>query len=116
MGSTQLHEDARFVKSQSHSPKFTVGSLDMLDAAATLQVHSPTIMFVDANSGATEDLTLANPASDGSDEGLVKWIINSGGESIVLKNVATTTLKTIATAQGAMCMVINGAWVARLMT
>jgi hypothetical protein len=88
----------------------------MADAAATLPVESPTIMLVDANSAGTEDLTLANPESDGRHEGLVKIIVNNGGESIVLKNVATTTLKTIATAQAAFCMVLNGAWVARLMT
>jgi len=115
MPSVLNHEGGRFDKALSHLMKLTVGSLDMADAAATLPVESPSIMFVDANSAGTEDLTLADPTA-GEHEGLIKIIVNSGGESIVLKNVATTTLKTIATAQAAFCMVINGAWVARLMT
>lgn len=77
-------------------------TIDMADAAKTLVgaatgaagtvVVTANILLVDANSGATEDLTFAATCPKG-----LYFIKNTGGESIVVKNAAGSTIGTVAT-------------------
>lgn len=83
-----------------------VQTIDMADAQVALvrgtagagQVRLlGRILFVDANSGATEDLLL--PPEAGS-AGEVLFIVNTGGEDIVVKEDSdTTTIATISTTE-----------------
>lgn len=77
-------------------------TIDMADAAVELVygiaagagqvLITNSRLQVDANSGATEDLTIDTTAA-----GLVLCIQNTGGESIVLKTNGGSTIGTIAT-------------------
>lgn len=67
------------------------------------------VLFVDAESGATEDLLLP-PEADCN--GLVLFIRNTGGESIVVKEDGdSTTIVTIATGKSAIVACDGTAWV-----
>jgi hypothetical protein len=65
------------------------------------------VVFVDAESGATETLTL--PAEAGS-AGLVLHIFNTGGESITVADDAAATVVTVATAEGAVVACDGTSW------
>jgi len=89
--------------------------IDMSDAAVTLTLvpGTPTgtlmtsnILRVDANSGATEDLTLPPEA----DFVGMLVIINTGGESIVVKNDAAGTIDTVATTEFGIFFCDGTAW------
>lgn len=96
---------------------FKSQAIDMADAAHTLIVTGTAaaaqtriesnVLYVDANSSATEDLTLPAEASS---TGLLLFIYNSGGESIVVKSDAPATICTIATAKGAVLFCDGTTW------
>jgi hypothetical protein len=97
---------------------FKSQAIDMADAAHTLIVTGTAaaaqtriesnVLYVDPNSaGASEDLTLPAEASS---TGLLLFIYNSGGESIVVKSDAPATICTIATAKGAVLFCDGTTW------
>ncbi|MHA1574440.1 MAG: hypothetical protein ACTSX8_10650, partial [Alphaproteobacteria bacterium] len=66
------------------------------------------VMYVDAESGSTEDLELPPEASC---NGLVLFIVNTGGESIVVKDdAAGYTVVTIATGKAAIVCCDGTTW------
>lgn len=74
-------------------------TIDMADAEVALTIPTLTsnVLYVDANSGATEDLLLPPEAQS---DGLFLFIANTGGEAIVVKDDGdATTVGTIATAE-----------------
>lgn len=91
-------------------------TIDMDDAAVALvfgtagagevQITS-NILYVDANSGATEDLTLTPEATS---KGLILWLVNTGGESIVVKDDGGSTVATVATAKRATFVCDGTTW------
>jgi len=97
-----------------------VQAIDMADAAVALVVKGTAgagevliysnTLFVDANSGATEDLTLP-PEADFV--GLL-YVFNTGGESIVVKNDGGSTIKTVPTAKSAVFACNGTAWLGLL--
>lgn len=91
--------------------------IDMADAAVVLTRVPGTpagteltsnVLAVDANSGATEDLTLP-PEADCN--GLLLLINNTGGESIVVKNDGGSTIDTVATAEFGLFFCDGTNWV-----
>lgn len=96
---------------------FKQQAIDMADAAHTLIVTGTAasaqtriesnVLYVDANSSGTEDLTLPAEASS---TGLLLFIYNSGGESIVVKNDGAATICTIATVKGAVLFCDGTTW------
>jgi hypothetical protein len=96
---------------------FKSQAIDMADAAHTLIVTGTAasaqtkiesnVLYVDANSSGTEDLTLPAEASS---TGLLLFIYNSGGESIVVKSDAPATICTIATVKGAVLFCDGTTW------
>lgn len=99
----------------------TTQAIDMADAQVALVYGTAgagqvklvaDTLFVDANSGATEDLLLPVEASSA---GVVLDIFNTGGESIVVKEDSdTTTIVTIATAKSARVACNGTTWYAIL--
>lgn len=96
--------------------RMKVQTMDMADAAKTLTLipGAPTgvtltgnILYVDANSGTTENLLLP-PETDCT--GLVLFIMNTGGETINLQNDAGGALLTIATAEHAIVTCDGTTW------
>lgn len=95
----------------------TPQTIDMDDAqvALTLVPGTPTgteitsnILYVDANSGATEDLLLP-PEADAA--GLMLMIANTGGESIVIKEDGdSTTIHTLLTATNCILFCDGTTW------
>jgi len=65
------------------------------------------ILYVDANSGSTENLLLPHEADR---IGLVLWIANTGGESIVVQTDAGGTIDTILTAEIGIFMCDGTTW------
>ena len=96
---------------------FKQQAIDMADAAHTLIVTGTAasaqtriesnVLYVAANSSGTEDLTLPAEASS---TGLLLFIYNSGGESIVVKNDGAATICTIATVKGAVLFCDGTTW------
>jgi hypothetical protein len=93
-----------------------VQTLDMADAAVqfTMAPGSPTgtlmtgnILYVDANSGSTENLLLPYEADC---TGMMLMVINTGGETINLQNDAGGALLTIATAETAIIACDGTTW------
>jgi len=90
--------------------------IDMADAAVTLTrvPGTPTgttlasnVLRVDANSAGTENLLLP-PEADCN--GLMLIIVNTGGESIVVKDDASGAVDTVATAEFGMFFCDGTAW------
>lgn len=82
-------------------------AIDMADVAVTLVYGTAgagevkiltNLLFVDANSSGTEILTLPPVATS---SGVEIDVFNTGGESIVVKDVAAATIATVATGKGA---------------
>lgn len=96
---------------------FKQQAIDMADAAHTLIVTGTAasaqtkiesnVLYVDPNSSGTEDLTL--PAEAVS-TGLLLFIYNSGGESLVVKSDEPATICTIATTKGAVLFCDGVTW------
>lgn len=92
-------------------------TIDMADAQVALvygtagagQVKvTGTVLLVDANSGATEDLLLPAEATS---VGVIFFICNTGGEDIVVKEDSdTTTICTISTAESAFVACDGTTW------
>ncbi len=107
----------RFPKVQQFNPQI----IDMADAQVALVWGVPSagqkkivapLLFVDANSGGTEDLLL--PPEVESD-GVALDIFNTGGESIVVKEDSdTTTITTIPTGKSARVACNGTTWFALL--
>jgi hypothetical protein len=95
---SKLAADLTF--SLGHAPQ----TIDMADAAKSLigaataaantVVVTSNILLVDANSAGTEDLTFTATAPKG-----LYVIKNTGGESIIVKNPAGSTILTLITAR-----------------
>lgn len=85
----------------------TPQTIDMADAAKTLVgaatgtsghvLVTSNVLLVDANSGSTEDLTFASSCPRG-----LYFIKNTGGENIVVKNAAGSTIGTVATTKSGL--------------
>lgn len=98
-------------------PRHAVQTIDMADAQVALvygtagagQVKiTSSVLVVDANSGATEDLLLPAEATS---FGRVLFVSNSGGEDIVVKEDSdTTTIATISTAESAFFVCDGTTW------
>ena len=74
-----------------------VRTQDMADAGLTLTVSDASIQRLDANSSGTEIVLL--PAES---QGLEVWIVNTGGEDLVVKeDSSSTTIVTIASTEDA---------------
>tara|TARA_R110002020_G_scaffold2043_3_gene9398 strand:+ start:853 stop:1296 length:444 start_codon:yes stop_codon:yes gene_type:complete len=98
---------------------FKQQAIDMADAAHTLIVTGTAVgaqtriesnvLYVDANSSGTEILTLP---PEPSSTGLLLFLYNSGGESIVVKNDAGSpaTICTVATVKGAVLFCDGTTW------
>lgn len=93
-----------------------VTTIDMADAAHALVLGTAgagetkllgNIVFCDANSSGTEDLTLPTTASC---DGMMLFIANTGGESIVVKNTAAGTVVTIPTTKNAWLACDGTTW------
>lgn len=106
------------VKLNAGTLHFTNGqTIDMNDAqvALTLVPGTPTgtlltsnTLFVDANSGGTEDLLLPPEANC---NGLVLHIANTGGEDIIVKEDSdSTTIATVSTAESATVFCNGTTW------
>jgi len=102
---------------------FKQQAIDMADAAHTLIVTGTAVgaqtriesnvLYVDANSSGTEILTLP---PEPSSTGLLLFLYNSGGESIVVKNDAGSpaTICTVATVKGAVLFCDGTTWLSIL--
>jgi len=67
-----------------------------------------TVLYIDANSGATEDLELPHEADS---NGLVLIVKNTGGEDIVVKDDSgVTTICTISTTESAVLFCDGTTW------
>jgi hypothetical protein len=102
----------------------SVQTIDMASTQVTLVLEDPEetgelklvgqLLFVDANSNGTEDLVL--PAEDES-TGLWLIIVNTGGESIVVKNSADdATVVTVATTEISMVACDGTTWKGGMMS
>lgn len=99
----------------------TAQTIDMADAQVALVYGTAgagevkitsSVLFVDANSGATEDLLLPAEATS---SGVVIDVYNTGGESIVVKEDSdTTTIATVATTKSARFACNGTTWFAIL--
>lgn len=104
--------------------KIAAGVLHYVDAQAiamgdgavvlTLNPGSPTgtlvvsnLLYVDAESGATEDLALP-PEADAN--GLMLVIVNTGGETINITNDAAGAVLTLETANTSICVCDGTTW------
>lgn len=98
-------------------PRHAVQTIDMADAQVALVYGTAgagqakitsSVLVVDANSGATEDLLLPPEATS---FGRVLFVANSGGEDIVVKEDSdTTTIATISTAESAFFVCDGTTW------
>lgn len=78
---------------------------DLANTETTLTVNSPLIQRLDANGGATDVLLPAEAA------GLEVWIVNTGGEDLVVKEDGdSTTIVTVATTEDARLWCDGVAW------
>jgi hypothetical protein len=93
-----------------------VQTIDMADAAVALVYGTAgagevkitgQALLVDANSAGTEDLTLPPVATS---TGVSLDIYNTGGESIVVKDVAAATILTIATGKAGRVVCDGSNW------
>jgi hypothetical protein len=93
-----------------------VQTIDMADAAVALVYGTAgagevkitgQALLVDANSAGTEDLTLPPVATS---SGVSLDIYNTGGESIVVKDVAAATILTIATGKAGRVVCDGSNW------
>ncbi len=82
-------------------------TLTLVDGTPTGTLLTSNILSVDAESSGTENLLLP-PEADCN--GVVLWIRNTGGESIVLQDDAAGTIATIATAESAYAFCDGVAW------
>jgi hypothetical protein len=90
--------------------RFSTGLL--ADAAQTLSYTQPQVL--ECVPTATRIITLPAIASNGSDEGKF-FIIRNGAASgsgfdLTINNAAASTIGTIAPVEGALVIVLNGAW------
>lgn len=97
--------------------QFNTQAIDMADAQVALTWRAPTsgqvriaapVLLVDANSSGTEDLLLPIEAESA---GITLQIVNTGGESIVVKEDSdTTTIATLAAGATGYFLCTGTAW------
>jgi len=81
------------------------GGEDLANTEKTLTVNDALIQRLDANGGATDVLLPAEEA------GLEVWIVNTGGEDLVVKEDGdSTTIVTVATTEDARLWCDGVAW------